>query len=128
MQPCPASYGPPARRSSGVVAELIADQTVLALLRELTAWPKPGLVSDVDSGNRTDMDAAIAAGQCCARGCNGRWAPDRCRVDRATADSCIPWRCGCPARESESSDRMPGQDEPDLRRIPRDGPLTHPVK
>jgi triphosphoribosyl-dephospho-CoA synthase len=45
------------RRS--VVSELIADQAVLALLRELVAWPKPGLVSHVDSGSHTDMDAAM---------------------------------------------------------------------
>ena len=29
------------------------------LLRELAAWPKPGLVSHVDNGSHTDMDAAI---------------------------------------------------------------------
>ena len=41
------------------VDELIADQAVLALLRELAAWPKPGLVSHVDSGSHSDMDAAM---------------------------------------------------------------------
>jgi triphosphoribosyl-dephospho-CoA synthase len=50
---------PAQRRRHGVVAELIATQAVLALLRELAAWPKPGLVSHVDSGSHTDMDAAI---------------------------------------------------------------------
>jgi triphosphoribosyl-dephospho-CoA synthase len=39
--------------------ELIADQAILALLHELAAWPKPGLVSYVDSGSHTDMDAAM---------------------------------------------------------------------
>jgi triphosphoribosyl-dephospho-CoA synthase len=46
-------------RESGLVAELIADNAVLALLHELAAWPKPGLVSHVDSGSHTDMDAAM---------------------------------------------------------------------
>ena len=49
----------PAQRRGGLVAELIADQAVLALLHELAAWPKPGLVSHVDSGSHTDMDAAM---------------------------------------------------------------------
>ena len=50
----------PARaRESGRVSELIADQAVLALLHELAAWPKPGLVSHLDSGSHTDMDAAM---------------------------------------------------------------------
>lgn len=47
------------RRQCGLITELIADQAVLALLRELAAWPKPGLVSHVDNGSHTDMDAAI---------------------------------------------------------------------
>jgi len=54
---------PPARpaqwRQRCLVSELIADQAVLALLRELAAWPKPGLVSRVDSGSHRDMDAAV---------------------------------------------------------------------
>ena len=53
------SARPAQERRHGVVAELIAAQAVLALLRELAAWPKPGLVSHVDSGSHTDMDAAI---------------------------------------------------------------------
>jgi triphosphoribosyl-dephospho-CoA synthase len=53
------SARPAQQRRHGVVAELIAAQAVLALLRELAAWPKPGLVSHVDSGSHTDMDAAI---------------------------------------------------------------------
>ncbi len=47
------------QRRRAVVAELIADQAVLALLHELAAWPKPGLVSYVDSGSHTDMDGAM---------------------------------------------------------------------
>jgi triphosphoribosyl-dephospho-CoA synthase len=43
----------------GLVSELIAEQAVLALLRELAAWPKPGLVSRIDNGSHTDMDAAM---------------------------------------------------------------------
>jgi triphosphoribosyl-dephospho-CoA synthase len=50
---------PTSRRGRGLVAELIAGQAVLALLHELAAWPKPGLVSHVDSGSHTDMDAAM---------------------------------------------------------------------
>lgn len=50
---------PAQRRRRDDVAELIADQAVLALLHELAARPKPGLVSHVDSGSHTDMDAAM---------------------------------------------------------------------
>jgi triphosphoribosyl-dephospho-CoA synthase len=50
---------PTKRLQRGVLAETIADQAVLALLHELAAWPKPGLVSYVDSGSHTDMDAAM---------------------------------------------------------------------
>jgi triphosphoribosyl-dephospho-CoA synthase len=53
------SVRPAQQRQRGVVAETIADQAVLALLHELVAWPKPGLVSHVDSGSHTDMDAAM---------------------------------------------------------------------
>jgi triphosphoribosyl-dephospho-CoA synthase len=53
------SARPAPRRGRGLVAELIAEQAVLALLHELAAWPKPGLVSHVDSGSHTDMDAAM---------------------------------------------------------------------
>jgi triphosphoribosyl-dephospho-CoA synthase len=35
----------------------IADVAVHCLLLELETWPKPGLVSDVDSGSHTDMNA-----------------------------------------------------------------------
>ena len=50
---------PAKRRRLGALAELIADKAVLALLDELAAWPKPGLVSHVDSGSHADMDAAM---------------------------------------------------------------------
>jgi len=50
---------PAQRRRSNVVTQLIADQAVLALLRELKAWPKPGLVSHIDSGSHQDMDGAM---------------------------------------------------------------------
>jgi len=53
------SARPAHRREHGLVAELIAEQAVLALLHELAAWPKPGLVSHVDSGSHADMDAAM---------------------------------------------------------------------
>jgi triphosphoribosyl-dephospho-CoA synthase len=54
--PCARPARPPQR---GLVSELIAEQAVLALRRELAAWPKPGLVSHVDSGSHKDMDASM---------------------------------------------------------------------
>ena len=53
------SVHPAPWRQRSLVSELIADQALVALLRELAAWPKPGLVSRVDSGSHRDMDAAI---------------------------------------------------------------------
>jgi triphosphoribosyl-dephospho-CoA synthase len=50
---------PAKERVGGLVRKLIADRAVLALLHELAAWPKPGLVSHVDSGSHIDMDAAM---------------------------------------------------------------------
>jgi hypothetical protein len=41
------SADPAQRRERNLITELIAEQAVLALLRELAAWPKPGLVSHV---------------------------------------------------------------------------------
>ena len=38
-------------------AEAIADVAVRCLLRELETWPKPGLVSHIDAGSHSDMDA-----------------------------------------------------------------------
>ena len=40
------------------VADHVADAAQAALLAELETWPKPGLVSHVDSGSHTDMDAS----------------------------------------------------------------------
>ena len=40
-------------------AEAIGSLAVQALLRELDVWPKPGLVSRIDSGSHSDMDAAM---------------------------------------------------------------------
>jgi triphosphoribosyl-dephospho-CoA synthase len=40
------------------VAEHVAGSAKAALLAELETWPKPGLVSHVDSGSHTDMDAS----------------------------------------------------------------------
>jgi triphosphoribosyl-dephospho-CoA synthase len=40
------------------VADHVADTAQTALLAELETWPKPGLVSHVDSGSHTDMDAS----------------------------------------------------------------------
>jgi len=39
------------------IAEHIAQTAAAALLGELETWPKPGLVSYVDAGSHTDMDA-----------------------------------------------------------------------
>jgi triphosphoribosyl-dephospho-CoA synthase len=52
--PAPAHRPPDAR-----IDEAIADHAVSALLGELVAWPKPGLVSYVDNGSHSDMDAAM---------------------------------------------------------------------
>ena len=40
------------------VADYLAAAAVAALLAELETWPKPGLVSHLDSGSHTDMDAS----------------------------------------------------------------------
>jgi triphosphoribosyl-dephospho-CoA synthase len=45
------------RRLPRYVADLVADSAKAALLAELETWPKPGLVSHVDSGSHADMDA-----------------------------------------------------------------------
>jgi triphosphoribosyl-dephospho-CoA synthase len=42
----------------GYVADHVAAAAANALLAELETWPKPGLVSHVDSGSHTDMDAS----------------------------------------------------------------------
>jgi triphosphoribosyl-dephospho-CoA synthase len=39
--------------------ETIADRAVDCLMLEVETWPKPGLVSRVDSGSHADMDAAL---------------------------------------------------------------------
>jgi len=39
--------------------DLIGLHALDALLRELATWPKPGLVSHVDAGSHSDMDAAM---------------------------------------------------------------------
>ena len=48
---------PSTRLASGHKAEAIAAIAVHCLLLELETWPKPGLVSDVDAGSHTDMNA-----------------------------------------------------------------------
>jgi triphosphoribosyl-dephospho-CoA synthase len=40
------------------IADRVAGAAAAALLAELETWPKPGLVSHVDSGSHTDMDAS----------------------------------------------------------------------
>ena len=45
-------------RMPGCVADHVAAAAANALLAELETWPKPGLVSHVDSGSHTDMDAS----------------------------------------------------------------------
>ncbi len=46
------------RRMPRYVGHYLADSAKAALLAELETWPKPGLVSHVDSGSHTDMDAS----------------------------------------------------------------------
>jgi triphosphoribosyl-dephospho-CoA synthase len=53
-----AALRQPARRMPRYVADHVADLAKAALLAELETWPKPGLVSHVDSGSHTDMDAS----------------------------------------------------------------------
>jgi triphosphoribosyl-dephospho-CoA synthase len=48
----------PAQPCDPGLAAAIGDAAAAALLQELAAWPKPGLVSPVDSGSHRDMDAA----------------------------------------------------------------------
>ncbi|MCJ2085640.1 triphosphoribosyl-dephospho-CoA synthase MdcB [Methylobacterium sp. E-005] len=43
--------------AGGIDAEHVADLAYAALIGELETWPKPGLVSPVDSGSHDDMDA-----------------------------------------------------------------------
>lgn len=50
---------PTLARKRELISELIADRAVVALLTELAAWPKPGLVSYVDSGSHSDMDGTM---------------------------------------------------------------------
>lgn len=47
---------PPVSGLSVVVAERLGDLAAAALVAELETWPKPGLVSHVDSGSHDDMD------------------------------------------------------------------------
>lgn len=54
----PKPGGGDARGSEdGPLPDLIAAEACRALSRELTSWPKPGLVSHLDSGSHGDMDA-----------------------------------------------------------------------
>ena len=61
MTAVPALAGgvPAFSRQDDLLFDLIADQAYRALLHELAAWPKPGLVSHVDAGSHHDMDAAM---------------------------------------------------------------------
>ena len=56
----PVSLAPAAGLAADATsAPQIADRAVKALLAELSAWPKPGLVSYVDTGSHRDMNAAL---------------------------------------------------------------------
>jgi len=48
----------PARHLPDAWRDRVAATAVAALLGELETWPKPGLVSHIDSGSHGDMDAA----------------------------------------------------------------------
>jgi hypothetical protein len=50
-----------------VWANAVAAMAEHSLLLELSTYPKPGLVSDIDSGSHTDMDAAIFRRSAAAR-------------------------------------------------------------
>lgn len=50
---------PESRTGDRSVARAIAGEAVRALSCELSAWPKPGLVSPVDTGSHRDMDAVL---------------------------------------------------------------------
>ena len=52
-----AALRPAIVRMPDCVADHVAAVAATALLAELETWPKPGLVSHVDSGSHTDMDA-----------------------------------------------------------------------
>jgi triphosphoribosyl-dephospho-CoA synthase len=61
MTAVPALAGgvPALSQRDDLLFDLIAEQAHRALLRELAAWPKPGLISHVDAGSHHDMDAAM---------------------------------------------------------------------
>ncbi|SHG59750.1 triphosphoribosyl-dephospho-CoA synthase [Kaistia soli DSM 19436] len=62
MSPSRAAFGAARRipeESSEIEASRVTLLALSALLRELETWPKPGLVSHVDSGSHDDMDAAL---------------------------------------------------------------------
>jgi len=46
-------------QTQSCLCDLIAETAYRALLAELAAWPKPGLVSCVDNGSHDDMNAAM---------------------------------------------------------------------
>jgi triphosphoribosyl-dephospho-CoA synthase len=58
LTPALSRTGEGARRGSDTHSETIAAAAVAALRLELDTYPKPGLVSLVDSGSHADMDAA----------------------------------------------------------------------
>ncbi len=49
---------PASKSESRHLADLIAVCAVNSLMQELSTWPKPGLISHVDSGSHNDMNAA----------------------------------------------------------------------
>jgi triphosphoribosyl-dephospho-CoA synthase len=57
--PAPLSRVDASRPEKQRIQHVIAATAVRALLAELAAWPKPGLVSYVDNGSHSDMNAAM---------------------------------------------------------------------
>lgn len=51
-----SNFAPAVAAHRGIHATVIAAQAVCSLLLEVDTWPKPGLVSHVDTGSHTDMD------------------------------------------------------------------------
>ena len=66
MLPFPAERPRGSGRVTPRAAETIAAAASASLLDELETWPKPGLVSHVDTGSHSDMDAGTFRRSVCA--------------------------------------------------------------
>lgn len=57
ISPAQNNAAPSSKFADPIIADAIGALATTALLQELAAWPKPGLVSHRDSGSHRDMDA-----------------------------------------------------------------------